>query len=948
MTSKAILADFICQLNNRCSFRGQATLWSTPILYFSGCGGSPATVAIPKFVKDLQAKNILREDINDLICVLGDWDNVADGIFFTDQAIYVSSPKNQDKSFRIRYDDISDLILYSDGVLEIADHKQKHYHITYELWNVHAIKLFLEFASAQYHYSESDLNLINDILLPQLNNQRIADVIAGTIYGNVSTASTIYGEEKFHASRGHGFAAERANTLLDIYTGHDARIVGDNNAKNGADRIVDNVQIQSKYCNTGSKCVSECFESGQFRYFNADGTPMKIEVPADKYDSAVTAMQERIRRGEVSGVTDPQEAQNIICKGHFTYEQAKNIARAGTIDSIKYDAANGIIIASSSFGMTAIISFATSIWNGESIDIALKNAALGGLKVGGVSFATAVLAGQLSKAGLNSLLVGSSDAVIKILGPKGSALLANAFRQGKNIYGAAAMKSASKMLRGNAITGAVSVIVLSAGDIINIFQGRISGGQLFKNIANTVSSVAGGTAGWVGGVAAGATVGSAIPLIGTAIGGLVGGVIGALGGGAIAGELSNAVLDNFIEDDANAMLKIIEDVFVQIAQDYLLTQREVEHIVDRLGEDLTGGDLKDMYACQDKTQYANTLLVPLIEQELQHRQRISLPDIAQMQKGLKLALEEISDSDNIKAADQMRNKRALAMKLCEGLEEKSYEDLIAIEETITQQNLNEDGIISDIFGNLKKLIDVRDKERRTVNGIIYDTFEVAELARNHRQQVQTLCRDLQKQSYEELAEIEQKIVNQNLDEPPGCISDFYANLQQQIEIKDQERRTVNNVMYKTFELAELARTHRNRMKELCANLEEKSHRQIVVIKKIVDTENLQEPDNCIADMYEQLVQIMYTKKFRTGKWIAALLAILLGLYGAHKFYLGHHKQGVIYFAITTISILLICIQPIAGIIGLFALFALQISCWVEGIRYIATNPKNFSKFYQCK
>ena len=111
--------------------------------------------------------------------------------------------------------------------------------------------------------------------------------------------------------------------------------------------------------------------------------------------------------------------------------------------------------------------------------------------------------------------------------------------------------------------------------------------------------------------------------------------------------------NNFIEDDANAMLKIIEDVFVQIAQDYLLTQREVEHIVDRLGEDLTGGDLKDMYACQDKTQYANTLLVPLIEQELQHRQRISLPDIAQMQKGLKLALEEISDSDNIKAADQM-------------------------------------------------------------------------------------------------------------------------------------------------------------------------------------------------------------------------------------------------------------------------------------------------------
>ena len=49
---------------------------------------------------------------------------------------------------------------------------------------------------------------------------------AGTVYGNVSSGATAYGEEKFHAARGHGFAAERANTLYDKYTGHDARILG--------------------------------------------------------------------------------------------------------------------------------------------------------------------------------------------------------------------------------------------------------------------------------------------------------------------------------------------------------------------------------------------------------------------------------------------------------------------------------------------------------------------------------------------------------------------------------------------------------------------------------------------------------------------------------------------------------------------------------------------------
>lgn len=142
---------------------------------------------------------------------------------------------------------------------------------------------------------------------------------AGITYGNVSNASTIYGETKFNAARGHGFAAERANHLYDKVTGNDAQLVGDDNAKNGADRIVNGVQIQSKYCATGSKCIKECFDkNGNWRYSNPDGSPMKIEVPSDKYDDAVRAMEERIRRGEVPGVSDPAKAKEIVCKGHFT------------------------------------------------------------------------------------------------------------------------------------------------------------------------------------------------------------------------------------------------------------------------------------------------------------------------------------------------------------------------------------------------------------------------------------------------------------------------------------------------------------------------------------------------------------------------------------------------------------------------------------------------------
>lgn len=99
---------------------------------------------------------------------------------------------------------------------------------------------------------------------------------------------------------------------------------------------------------------------------------MQIEVPSDKYNSAIAAMRERIKRGEVSGVSDAKDAENIVCKGHFTYEQAKNRAKVGTVELLVYNAANGTIIATLTFGITAILIFATSIWNGEKKEEVLK------------------------------------------------------------------------------------------------------------------------------------------------------------------------------------------------------------------------------------------------------------------------------------------------------------------------------------------------------------------------------------------------------------------------------------------------------------------------------------------------------------------------------------------------------------------------------------------------
>ena len=563
--------------------------------------------------------------------------NGKSGYIFTDTKVYCQ--QILDKPQKLWYDDIESVESTYDKKHDCDNTIIFH---MYDGTTVRWADCFLNKTPLRDFFKEM-IALINDTkvkTVPEVsfyepkNEGAVAGGVAAGAYGQVNKS---YNEERFHALQGHGYAAERANNLYDKLKGHDARIIGDDNIKNGADRIVDGVMIQSKYCNSGSKCINECFDiEGNFRYWN-NGKPMQIEVPADKYDVAVQAMEDKIRQGRLPGVTDPNEAKNIVRKGHFTYEQAKNIAKAGTVESLTYDAVNGIIIASSAFGVTAIITLATSLWSGEDFDKSLKLATYSGLQVGGTAFVTTIIAGQLSKAGLNSALVGSSEAIVGLMGPKASAILINSFRQGSNIYGAAAMKSAAKLLRGNVITAGVTVVVLSSFDVANIFRGRISGKQLFKNFANTASTVGGGTAGWLSGAAIGSAI---LPGAGTIVGGLIGSVVV----GAGAGKVSNAVLGSFIEDDAEEMVRIIQKVLEELAVDYLLSQKEAEKSVDKLGEILDGKKLKDMFASKNRKEYAKNLLVPIIENETKKRRHITAVSDEQLALSLRNVLEEISDS----------------------------------------------------------------------------------------------------------------------------------------------------------------------------------------------------------------------------------------------------------------------------------------------------------------
>lgn len=450
--------------------------------------------------------------------------------------------------------------------------------------------------------------------------------------------------DKFHASQGHGFAAEQANHLHDILTGHDAAVVGSDNAKDGADRCVDGIFIQTKYCKTASASVDAAFRDGQYRYFNSDGSPMQLEVPADQFEKALSLVEQKICNGEFLGITDPAEAKSIVRKGHFTYTQACNIAKAGNIDSLLFDSVNGAVICANALGVTATISFAQSLWSGQSIDASIENAICMGLQTGGAAFVVSVITAQLSRTGLNSALVKPSEAIVKAIPKDIRRELVGLLGDGVSSRGA--VKHLAKLLRGNVIASVVMTTLLSAKDIRHAFEGKISGRQLFKNISTAAGSMVGGCAG--------ANIGKFVARLLPVPGGIkiaVEFAITAVGSGA-GSQVTNSIVGTFIEDDAVRMTQIIEEQFIQIVNDYALTQEEVDIILDELSITLSNPEvLLNMYADPDHVTFANQFVLAQVEKLLKMRARIILPTEAEFMAGLEKTFQDAVNETGIFAPE---------------------------------------------------------------------------------------------------------------------------------------------------------------------------------------------------------------------------------------------------------------------------------------------------------
>lgn len=400
------------------------------------------------------------------------------------------------------------------------------------------------------------------------------------------------------------------------------------------------IWIQDKYYSNAKAGIEACFdESGLFRYVDGDGNPMQIEVPKEQYKKSVKLMEEKITEGKIPGITDVEEAETLVKKGALTYKQAVNLSKAGTIESLEYDAANGTVTAACSLGISALLNYSVCRFNGNTKEEAIKQAAEEGLKTGGLVFCSSVIAGQLSKTGIMNVFKPSSEALTKALGKDFSEALIKA--TGENVVSVSGeattqtiTKNAAKVLRSQALTSAVTAVVFSVPDAIDLFNGKISKTQFIKNFSVTATSIVSGAAGGIGGGA----VGSAIsPGVGTAIGS----AFGSLVGGVVGGVAADKVADYIADDDAESMYAIIQDSFAQKCEDYLVTEKEARQIANEFGAMLDDDMYKNMYQSSDRERFADGILLPLFKEKVKKRKTIEEPTEEEMRNNLKAELKGV-------------------------------------------------------------------------------------------------------------------------------------------------------------------------------------------------------------------------------------------------------------------------------------------------------------------
>lgn len=434
--------------------------------------------------------------------------------------------------------------------------------------------------------NDKNISKIDDAFNKLNQELLLANSIKTGSLGGINTiAKSHYHNETLNgianSPQGHGFAAEYANNISDKIRNPFKNVtrVGQDNLKNGADRVVGNIKIQTKYCSSGRNSVNAAFDKkelgGMYRYKG-----MQLEVPKDQYNDATAVMKQKIRDGKVAGHSNPNDAYSIIRKGHVTWKEAHLIAKGGNVVSLKYDALDGVIQTLPYASIGFVITFAQAKWSGASNEEAAKLAGKQGIKTLLVGTATFAGSQQISKI--------YSSYMLK--------------RNGSKAIGDAAKKKiVAENIAKNA-TRVISFAIIIGPDIFNTLTGRISKEQLLKNSVVAGSGFASG--------AVGGALGSVVPVVGTAIGSIIGGIVKTVA--------SKKILDKFIEDDHVEMFAELKEEYIDLVMSINLSEEEFNKIQELIFDKKLESKLKTMFQQKDSIGSRNYARQEIVENSILH------------------------------------------------------------------------------------------------------------------------------------------------------------------------------------------------------------------------------------------------------------------------------------------------------------------------------------------
>lgn len=457
--------------------------------------------------------------------------------------------------------------------------KGKRYHLKIDdaaLFQIDTPELFDTLTSMQRSY--------NDIR-NALEDTEVASVYSAINTINVEPAVYMAKNGAGNTNTGHGIIAEDTGTILDKMHGTKATVVGRDNAYNGPDKLVTingkSVPVQCKYYSSAKQSIDACFDNGKFRYIDLNDNPMRIEVPKEQYPEAISEMKTRIQNGEVPGVSDQNAAFEIVREGRITYAQARNIAKAGTIESITYDVATASVRCLSVFGISFMIVFAQILWETKDAKQAAKGALITGAKVYGLSIFGSIVSSQLARAGVANLFY---PMMKSILDKMPDSFIQNLAKATKGVVRSeAAVVEASRnyyarFLSSQVASTCILFVVFSMPDVFHWVSSKMSTGQFAMNMAERFAGMAGGA---ISGSIVGGLVGTAVnPVVG-GIAGFAAGTVGGIGTSFIVRQITHL----FREDDNTIISRMFTAILINTVMDYLLSIQEQERLIKLLEQD---------------------------------------------------------------------------------------------------------------------------------------------------------------------------------------------------------------------------------------------------------------------------------------------------------------------------------------------------------------------------